>query len=194
LGANAEEQMIVRPVLALLALGWSAASALAADAGPPSLPTLALDPQPAPSIWSGLSVGTDVFVLARKGGKGLIGGGTDIGYTREFSNKLVLGVEATAGFTPISYGNTRFKGFDFGETDVKVGYDMGRFMPYVTTGVVLAKPNGGPGAGFYSASDSVTNLFNAKDLRAAATVGAGFEYAITKNLTFGLGVSVGTVR
>ncbi len=120
----------------------------------------------------------------------LFGGGAEIGYNHEFANRLVVGVDAVSGFSPglFSYGPVR--GFDFAATDVRVGYDMGRWMPYVTTGVVLAKPIVGPQANYVNASQSTNELFNAPgNLRAAPTVGAGVDYAVTPNLHLDLSVS-----
>jgi opacity protein-like surface antigen len=105
----------------------------------------------------------------------------------------VIGVDAVSGYSPAFFPYGRAKGFDFAETDVGVGYDMGRWMPYVTTGVVLAKPNIGTQPNYVSASQSTNDLFNGPGtLRAAPSVGAGVDYAVTPNLHLDLGVSGGT--
>jgi opacity protein-like surface antigen len=179
-------------VIALCALAWPLPPASAAT----TLPSLALDPPPppsSPSFWSGLYVGSEVFAIAGNGSKGHVGGAAQIGYDHEFANRLVVGVDAVSGYSPALFGFGPVRGFDFAATDMMVGYDMGRWMPYVTTGVVLAKPIVGPGANYVDASQSTNNLFNAPgSLRAAPTVGAGVDYAVTPNLHVGVSVSGGT--
>ncbi len=157
-----------------------------------ALPILALDPQPAPSIWSGFHVGTEVFAISgSRGVKGGFGGAVEAGYDHEFANNIVLGVEGSTGFTPYHLLNSRVRGFDYAAVDAKLGYDMGRLMPFVTAGVVLAKPNTGPGLGSFAADQSFNNLFNnSSGLKGAATVGAGVEYAVTNNLHVSVAVSV----
>jgi opacity protein-like surface antigen len=184
---------------ALLAL--SALSAHAADAPAPvplALPTFALAPAPTStneSPWTGFYVGSEMFAISRKGAKGLVGGGVYAGYNHEFANRVVLGVQAGTGFAPYSFSHSPLKGFDYATANVKVGYDMGRWMPYVTTGIVLTKPVGTPGPGYVSAADSASDLFNSsRDVKAAATVGAGVEYAVTNNFHVGVSASVGNAR
>ena len=182
--------MMRRLVLSLVGLAWAGA----AQAATPALPTLALDPQPPSSIWNGLYVGTEIVGVSsrgfgRKGAHGGFGGAILAGYDHEFANNIVLGVQASAGYMPLAFPFGRARGYNYAATDVKVGYDMGRWMPYLTTGVVLAKPNTGPGMG-YIASDSVNDLINGTaNLKAAARVGAGVEYAITNTLHVGVAVS-----
>jgi outer membrane immunogenic protein len=187
---------VMRSVFLLAAPLAFGAVAQAADLTPtPPLPTLALDPQaPPPSIWKGLYVGSDIFFSAGKGEKGLVGGGAFVGYDRHFDNNLVLGVQASTGFAPFSIQHNPFKGYDYGEVNAKVGYEMGRLTPYLTAGVALAKPNVNPGAGYLSATDSANNLFNnnASSLSASGVVGAGFDYALTNNTTIGIAAVVGT--
>ena len=188
----------MRPVLLLAALLAFGSSARAADLPTPgpTLPSLALDPQaPPPSIWKGLYVGSEIFFGVGKGTKGFVGGGAYVGYDRHFDNNLVLGIQATTGFSPFSIQHSPFKGYDYAEVSAKVGYEMGRFTPYLTTGIALAKPNGNPGAGYLSPADSASNLFNgATNLSASGVIGAGFDYALTSNTTIGLAAVVGTGR
>jgi outer membrane immunogenic protein len=192
----AERMLVMRSVFLLTALLASGAAAQAADlTSTPTLPTLALDPQaPPPSIWKGLYVGSDIFFSAGKGSKGLVGGGAFVGYDRHFDNNLVLGIEASTGFAPFSIQHSPFKGYDYGEVNAKVAYEMGRLTPYLTAGVALARPNANPGAGYLSATDSANNLFdnNASALSASGVIGAGFDYALTNNTTIGIAAVVGT--
>jgi opacity protein-like surface antigen len=161
-----------------------------------NLPSFALDPPPppsSPSYWSGLYVGSGIFAVSGNGSKGHFGGDGEIGYYHEFQNRLVVGIDAIGGYSPSLWGNSFAKGFDFGETDVRVGYDMGRWMPYVETGVILAKPNYEPGANYISASQSTDDLFSGPGhLRAAPRVGAGVDYAVTPNLHLDVNVSGGS--
>jgi opacity protein-like surface antigen len=185
----------MRSVLVLAAL-LAAGSAAEADPAIPTLPTLALDPQaPPPSIWKGLYAGTDIFFSAGRGSKGLVGGGGFVGYERHLDNNLVLGVQASVGYAPFSLQHSPFKGYDYGELSAKVGYQMGRLTPYLTTGIALTKPNGNPGEGYLSAADSANNLFNgATNLSATGIFGGGVDYALTNNTTIGIGAVVGTGR
>jgi opacity protein-like surface antigen len=163
-------------------------------ASAPSLPTLALDPQ-APSPWAGLYVGSEVTAAFAKGAKPGFGGAGFVGYNHEFSNNLVIGFQGSAGYAPFVFAHSPYRGFDFGEADMKVGYDMGRFMPYVTAGVVLAKPNSFGVPTYTGATDSMNALFGpGGDLRGYGTVGAGFDYAVTDKLTFGMEVRAGAGR
>ncbi|MBV9703094.1 MAG: hypothetical protein JO163_10220 [Methylobacteriaceae bacterium] len=187
--------MIGRPFFVCLVLCGFGLGAQAGDL-PTALPTLALDPQPPPSIWSGFYVGTEMFAVAlrgAKGTKGLVGGAVTAGYNHEFANNLIVGIDTATGYAPTWFRRGPFRGFDYGAADVRIGYDLGRLTPYVTTGLVLAKPNFSPHAGYFGGSDSFNNLFNsAGDLRGSGTVGAGFDYAVTNRLHMGLGISVGT--
>jgi opacity protein-like surface antigen len=188
--------LVIRSVLALAALLAAGSTVQAADPGTPTLPTLALDPQaPPPSLWKGLYTGADIFFSGGRGSKGLVGGGAFVGYDRHLDNNLVLGVQASVGYAPFSLQHSPFKGYDYGELSAKVGYEMGRFTPYVTTGIALTKPNANPGEGYFSAADSANNLFNgATNLSATGVFGAGVDYALTNNTTIGIGAVVGTGR
>jgi outer membrane immunogenic protein len=190
--------MLARPVLAFAALCGLAAAAQADDLPAPTLPMLALDPPqlnapgtaPQPSPWSGLTVGSDIFAVSGKGIKGGFGGDGFFGYNHEFANNVIVGIEASAGYAPGFFKQSPVAGYNFASTDVKVGYDMGRFMPYLTAGVTLAKPDILGHNGFTTTSDSVNDLFAGSNPKAFTTVGAGFDYAITNNVSMGVHVSV----
>lgn len=178
--------MPVRPIcsIALCCLAWPAPSAAAATT---PLPSFALDPPPppsSPSFWNGLYVGSEIFAISGNGSKGHVGGGAELGYNHEFANRLVVGVDAISGFSPGLFPYGPVKGFDFAATDVRVGYDMGRWIPYVMTGVVLAKPIIGPQADYVNPGQLTDDLFNGRGkLRAAPTLGAGVDYAVTSICT-----------
>jgi opacity protein-like surface antigen len=169
----------------------------AADATPtPGLPTLALDPQaPAPSIWKGLYVGSDITLSSFKGSHAAFGGVGFAGYDRHFDNNLVLGIRAEVGYAPSIFQSGPYRGYDYAMISGKAGYEMGRLTPYVTAGVALAKPTVSPGVGSLNPLDSANGLFNGSaDLAASGIVGAGFDYAISNNTSFGLAAMVGTGR
>jgi outer membrane immunogenic protein len=184
-----------RPAAATPVLLSPQTPSLPASATPgPTLPSLALDPQaPPPSIWRGLYAGGDLMVAGAKGSKPMVGGGGFVGYDHVFANNMVLGVQASAGYAPLIFQPGPFKGFDYTEASAEVGYRMGRLTPFVAAGVVLAKPNGTPGAGYWSAADSVNNVFNGgSDLATSGLVAAGFDYALTSNTSVGLAAVVAT--
>lgn len=156
-----------------------------------TIPTLALEPSPTPSIWHGLSVGAEVLALSSKHGGG-VGGDVFAGYDHVFANGFVLGIRGSTGVLP-AWGDRRFfKSLDFAATDVRVGYEMGRLTPFVTAGVALARPR--LGAGLDAAGDGTLNavLNGAGETRALTRVGAGVDYAVTDRLT--IGVAVQTVQ
>jgi opacity protein-like surface antigen len=180
--------MILKSLIALAALGALCLPAWADDPSSPTLPSLAVNPQ-ASSPWTGLYVGSEVMATFAKGSKPGFGGAAFAGYNRELDNNLVIGIQGETGYAPYLFSRGPYRGFNFAETSVKVGYDMGRFMPYVTAGVAFAKPNAFGVPAYTGAADSMNSLFSSGgDLRAFGTVGAGFDYAVTNNLTFGMEV------
>lgn len=177
--------------LTLLAACCAAAPSLAAaDIDQPALPTFAMTAPPTdPSPWTGLYVGSEVF--ARSGGKGLrggFGGSGYAGYDRELDNGIVVGLQGNLGYAPGLFKHSAVTGFEFASTDVRIGYDMGRLMPFVTVGVGLARPNV-RSTGYAGAANAANDLFNSTgDLRSFESVGAGFAYKVTNNLTVGVAV------
>lgn len=154
------------------------------------LPTLALEPAPDPSIWHGLSVGTEVVGVSGRGGG--IGADVFAGYDRVFGNGLVVGFRGSTGYLPAGGNRALYRGFDFGVADVKVGYEMGRFTPFVTAGIGLARPHVGAGWGTPGA-DSLSEVLSGRgETRTLTRVGAGVDYAVTDNLT--VGFAVGAVQ
>ncbi len=187
--------MNLRTGLALLTLCALGTPARAEDARSSGLPLFAATPgltTNGDSFWKGLYAGTEVFALSRKGAKGQAGGGAYIGYDRLFSNNLVLGVRASAGYSPALFQRNSFSGYDYATASVKAGYNMGRLTPYVTAGAVLAKPTT---FGFGTTGESINGVFGGGGTtKTFATVGAGFDYAVTNKLTVGVGVSVSNNR
>lgn len=185
----------LRNALLAIAVCVFASPSRADDLWSNGLPTFAREPQGDGKVkkpWEGLYAGAGISVVSGKG-KGRVGADGYVGYNREFDNHVVLGVRASAGYAPALFGAGNVKGFDFAMTDVKVGYDFGRVMPYVTAGIGLAKPNR---FAFSSPNpaDSLNNVFNGSGTRTLTTVGAGVDVAITNNLTVGVAVSAVQAR
>lgn len=121
---------------------------------------------------------------------GFFGGG-QVGYNVEFSNRVVLGVEADAAFADLSdatvYDSFYSLGYEarvdsFGTVRARAGYAVDRLLPYVTGGFAWANTK----------LDSQFTLGAPVDLESHGsdsqtftgwTVGAGFEYAFTGNVT-----------
>jgi hypothetical protein len=184
----------MKAVFAYLLFCGVALSARADDVTP-NLPTFALNPPPtSASPWSGFYVGSEIFGISGsgRGMKGGVGGSTDFGYNHEFSNNVIVGVEGSVGYMPSLFRYSRYSGFDVAATNVKIGYDMGQLMPYMTMGGILAKPHTtGLGTGYTGASDAVNGLFSgSSDLKGAGSVGVGFDYALTNNLKMGFSATV----
>ena len=81
----------------VVTLPWARAQGLPAV----TLPTLALDPAPTPSIWHGLSVGAEVVAVSSKHGGGF-GGDVFAGYDRAFDNNVVVGIRGSTGTSPLA--------------------------------------------------------------------------------------------
>ena len=155
------------------------------------LPSMALDPQVPESLYHGLYVGTEVFGVAGHGIKGGVGGDVFAGYDRVLDNGLLVGFQGTTGYAPSILGRPGLKGFDFGEASTQIGYAMGRFTPFVTAGLVVARPVTGGGLASNN-TDSFNDLMNGSgNLIAAPRIGAGVAYALTSNTSVSFGVSVG---
>jgi outer membrane immunogenic protein len=135
---------------------------------------------------------------------GFIAGG-QVGYNYQLPNNIVVGLEsdaqwsdvkesehekATSALIGISGGTLRFTdlriGLDwFGTTRLRLGYALGRFLPYITGGVSYGQVTssgsqfvsqfvfGQPGTAFGSASTT----------HAGWAAGAGAEYAVTDNIS-----------
>jgi high affinity Mn2+ porin len=142
--------------------------------------------------YGGGSLGPDTNPLPLQGVlfphsvTGLIGG-YQIGYNRQFSNRVVLGVEADATFTsptdqpalgrmpPVAFNTT----LDYvGTVRGRVGYALGTWMPYLTGGFAWGHTrvliNGDPA----STSDIISS---AGHYHAGWTAGLGVEFAVSGN-------------
>jgi opacity protein-like surface antigen len=179
-------------IVALVALSALASPARAADGSLAPLPTFAQNPPAERSAgpWSGLVVGSEIFGVSGKGVKGGFGGDGFIGFDRALDNNLFVGLRASAGYSPAFTGFGPSTGFDFAMTGVKIGYDAGRWKPYVVGGLGLAKTNSVGLNGLPNAGDSINNLFTGGSrVKPVTAVGAGVDYAVTDRLTVGVSVS-----
>lgn len=114
-------------------------------------------------------------------------GGVYVGYNYQFTNNVVLGIDADFAWTGADDESTIFlAGVDNGtlETELdwegavraRLGYAVDRFLPYVAGGVAFGKLDGEAfdTAGVSVGSDDETNT--------GWTLGVGLEYAFTDNI------------
>ena len=143
------------------------------------------------SIYHGLYVGTEVFGIGGHGIKGGFGGDVYGGYEKLLSNGVLVGLQGSTGYSPALLARPGLRGFDFGEASAQVAYPIGRFTPFLTGGLIVARPvTGNSLAG--ASTDGLNELMNGSgSLYAAPRVGAGVAYALTPNTSVSLGVSVG---
>jgi opacity protein-like surface antigen len=112
------------------------------------------------------------------------------GYSANFG-KALLGVETKTGFASNPFATAA--GFESSQSSMKVGYDLGRFKPFVTAGFgeVRAPAFGGANL-FSSALPNATNPF--APTSRSTTLGAGFNYAITEKLSVEMSVQATQVQ
>lgn len=116
---------------------------------------------------------------------GLIGG-FQLGYNRQFANRVVLGIEADSTFTSPTDGPALARSLAPFHTTIdyvgtvrgRIGYAFDRFMPYVTGGVAWGHTHINVNDG-----DGVTSLFPVGHYQAGWTAGLGLEYAVSGNWT-----------
>lgn len=129
-------------------------------------------------------------------------GGAQIGYNYQFSNNVVLGLEADVAFGSLTdklnytafdddladqdFGSVQTKIESFGTVRARLGYAMDRFLPYVTGG--LAWANVKVSENWTSYTDGVYDPFwsgsaSKNETLWGWTLGGGVEYAVTDNWT-----------
>jgi len=115
-------------------------------------------------------------------------GGVYVGYNYQFTNNVVLGVDADFAWTGADDTSAVFNGglpvpasldsdLDWtGAARLRLGYAVDRFLPYIAGGVAFGKVSGSyyDGGGVLVGSDDDTSV--------GWTLGAGLEYAFTDNL------------
>jgi outer membrane immunogenic protein len=189
-----ESSALLKTLCSFAAVGLAvAAPARAADlpsAAPASASPYTIDPGTSSAdLWKGFYVGSGVSASFAKGAKSAWGGEAFVGYDRAFNSGLTLGIRVDAGYEPWASPAGRLKGFDFAETDVKLGYQMGKITPWVVGGVALAKPTSRNG--FTDAGTSANALFSGPGaVQAVGVAGVGVDYQITGNVRLGVGAYV----
>lgn len=115
-----------------------------------------------------------------------LSGGYQLGYNRQFANRVVLGIEADATFTgpldgpalarsPVPFNTA----IDYvGTIRGRIGYAFDRFMPYVTGGIAWGHTHIN-----VNDADGVTPSFPVGHYQAGWTAGLGLEYAVSGNWT-----------
>lgn len=110
-------------------------------------------------------------------------GGVHAGYNYQFSNNVVLGIEADVDYSDMDGdGDFDVAGFSGsseldwqGSVRARLGYAYDRVLPYLTGGVAFGKYE-------HRISDGVDS-FSDDDTYVGWTIGAGLEYAMTDNWT-----------
>ena len=146
-----------------------------------------------------------VFTLHTSNRTGGVIAGGQVGYNYQLPNNIVVGLEsdaqwsdvkesehekATSALIGISGGTLRFTdlriGLDwFGTTRLRLGYALGRFLPYITGGVSYGQVTLS-GSQFVSVpvfGQPGTASGSASSTHAGWTAGAGAEYAVTDNIS-----------
>jgi hypothetical protein len=140
-------------------------------------------------LWKGFYVGSGISSSFAKGAKSAWGGEAFAGYDHVFDSGLTLGVRVDTGYAPWASANGRIKGFDYSETDLKLGYQMGAVTPYVVAGARLSKASGLNG--FTDGGTSANALFSGPGaLQAVGVAGVGVDYQITGNVSVGVAAYV----
>jgi outer membrane immunogenic protein len=114
-------------------------------------------------------------------------GGVYVGYNYQFTNNVVLGIDADFAWTGADDTSTIvLGGADNGTLDseldwegavrARLGYAVDRFLPYVAGGVAFGRLSG-------EAFDTAdVSLGSADETNTGWTVGVGLEYAFTDNI------------
>jgi len=179
---------------AVLALG-SIGSTMAAD------PAVEVVADPAYD-WSGVYVGVQggygwgetkwgINILPASNDVDLEGalGGLYLGYNHQLANRLVVGAEADIGLSDINgsvnglYIGDRFYPLNegagklewTGAVRARVGYALGRLLPYATAGIAFGE--------YEFIAEYPADSSSGKETQTGWTVGAGAEYAVTDHLT-----------
>lgn len=154
---------------------------------------------PAPAgAWEVVSNGLPTFALAEsfKAGSGDALGqtsplkfeavkGLNPGYDVRFG-KYLFGMDQKSGFAAGADIAALASGLSLSRTSMKFGYDMGAFKPYMTASFAEQRAPAF-GANVFAAPPGAATPFAFTS--SATSVGAGFDYSITENLSFGMSVN-----
>jgi len=150
-----------------------------------TIPPAPIDPNPSPSVWNGVYVGTGVTFAAVKGRKGQFGGDVFAGYDKRIGNNFTIGVRFDTGYSPLLTPSGRFRGFDFAIGEVKLGRDFGRVTPYIFAGAGIARATNFSSL-LPDAATTMNGAFGSGPGFGVATFGAGVDYHVTNNVTVGV--------
>ena len=187
-------------VAALALLLATSSATLAADADMQRDPI----PEAMPSAfnWTGASLGlqagyvwsdartTDPFANYIPFDPDGFSAGLYAGYDHQFGNGIVLGIDADIGFStaegtsiaftpagaplPITTGTAEIEWQ--GAIRARLGYAMGRFLPYLAGGFAAARVH-------HAIDVAGIAVVSGSDVYTGYTVGAGLDYALTENIT-----------
>lgn len=132
-----------------------------------------------------------------------INGGLQVGHNWQYNNNFVLGVVANLSLSDMSddYKNSDNQKYDpydgsvsikqNGSVDLMLGYAFDEFMPYVKTGISVAKEE--YSLGCHKNNTTITTgcklaefESSESNISAGLNIGAGFQYEITNNLSAGI--------
>ncbi len=144
--------------------------------------------------------GVEPFGLSMHGGFGRAFGAPPrqtaySGYYRAFRNKSFTDIRVRSGYAPALLSGGTARGYDFTTVDLKAGYNLGRFQPFLIARVGAANSRAFRGVGFAPGDNGYQALFGGP--RASASfvqVGAGFNFAVSPNVSLGFSVSAGAVN
>lgn len=100
--------------------------------------------------------------------------------------KYLFGMEQKSGFAAGADIAALASGLSLSRTSMKFGYDMGAFKPYMSASFAESRAPAF-GANIFAAPPGAVTPFAFSS--SATSVGAGFDYSITENLSFGVSVN-----
>ena len=179
-----------RCAAALLAVASASAPALAFEFVRSPLPMMAANPQGfagSASGWTAIEPAAGFTPFSVYGGLGMAGRSGFSGYKLDLGNKLSVNLNSGGGYAGFASGPAG--GYQFSSTNVQFNYDMGRFRPFVAFGVANVRP--GMAGGFLPGADPVANFLNGQQpQRNFTSASAGFNFAVTNNISFGAAVTM----
>ena len=111
--------------------------------------------------------------------------GWNPGYDMRFG-KYLFGMEQKTGLGAGGDTLALSSGFGFSRTNMKFGYDMGALKPFVSASFSEVKAPAFGANVFAAPPDAATPFAFSSQ---TSSVGAGFDYAITDKLSFGMSVN-----
>lgn len=144
------------------------------------------------SFATGTFVEREPFSFTPFGPFGMASSFSRSGYDMKFANKITLGVRSGTGYLSSPFASGMLGGptggFNLSSTSVRLGYDYGRLKPYVAVDTLTSR------SAFASPGASWNSPLTTQNEQSAARVSAGFNYSVTNNLSFGVGVSAGAAQ